>query len=267
MSHSAPPAHSSTLDRLGTALVTGPTSGLGEAFARQLAAAGHDLVLVARNAERLAETAAALREAFGVQVEVLVADLSDRVDLARVEARLADQSRPVDLLVNNAGYGLKGRFLANSVETEQAHLDVHVVAVMRLCHAALRSMSTRGQGAVLNVASVAAFLPRGSYSAAKAYVVRLSQWAHAEYAPQGVAVTAVCPGFVRTEFHARMEVDQSSAPKALWLDADNVVREALADLAAGKALSIPSLRYKVITGAARLVPTGVLQRFQSFGRR
>ncbi|MEN8706941.1 MAG: SDR family oxidoreductase [Nocardioides marinisabuli] len=249
------------------ALVTGPTAGIGHSFAVQLAGRGHDLVLVARDQQRLEEVAGDLRERFGVAAEVLVADLADRDQLVRVEQRLADRSSPVDLLVNNAGFGLKGRFLDNDVAAETAMLDVLVTAVVRLMHAALGPMVERGHGQVLNVSSVASFLPRGSYSAAKAYVNRLGEWAAAEYAPHGVTVTTLCPGFVRTEFHERMDVGQDSAPDFLWLDADDLVRTALADLEKGKVYSIPSARYKAIAGAARVVPRGVLQRFQSLGRK
>jgi short-subunit dehydrogenase len=251
----------------GTALVTGATAGLGHEFARALAARGHDLVLVARTADRLEAVAAELRAAHGVEVEVLPADLVDREALARVERRLADPDRPVDVLVNNAGFGLKHGFLDNSVADEQAHLDILVVAPMRLMHAALGAMVPRGRGQVLNVSSVSAFLPRGSYAAAKAYVNRLSEWAHHEYAERGVTVTALCPGFVRTEFHQRMDVGRDSAPRFLWLDPEFVVRRALADLDGGKVFSIPSARYRAIVGVARYVPAGVLQRFQSFGRK
>jgi uncharacterized protein len=249
------------------ALVTGPTAGIGLEFARQLAARDHDLVLVARNEERLEAVAADLRAAYGVTVEVLPADLADRAALAKVEARLADPDRPVDVLVNNAGFGLKGKFLDNSIEQEQAHLDVLVVAVMRLCHAALGPMVARGSGQVVNVSSVAGFLPRGTYSAAKAYVTKFSEWAHREYAPQGVQVMALCPGFVRTEFHERMEVGRDSAPKFLWLEAPDLVTSALSDLEAGKAISVPSMRYKAIVTGARYIPSGLLQRFQGVGRK
>ncbi|WP_238694272.1 SDR family NAD(P)-dependent oxidoreductase [Nocardioides daphniae] len=152
---------------ISTALVTGPTAGIGRSFAHQLAARGHDLVLVARDRERLEAEAEDLRRRHGIEVDVLVADLTDRAQLARVEARLKETERPVDLLVNNAGFGLKGRFADNDVEAEQAMLDVLVTAVMRLSHAAFAAMSARGHGGVINVSSVAAFLPRGTYSAAK----------------------------------------------------------------------------------------------------
>ncbi len=249
------------------ALVTGPTAGIGRSFAHQLAEQGHDLVLVARDRARLESEAKELRSAYGVDVEVLAADLTDRDDLATVEARLADPDRPVDLLVNNAGFGLKRRFLDNSVDEEQAMLDVLVTAVMRLSHAALGPMSERGRGGVINVSSVAAFLPRGSYSAAKAYVNSFSEWASREYGPQGVTVTCLCPGFTKTEFHERMQVGRGSAPDFMWLDADDLVATALKDHAKGKVFSVPGAQYKVVTAAARLVPSGILQRFQSLGRK
>jgi uncharacterized protein len=260
-------AEPDTRPRSRRALVTGPTAGIGLEFARQLAARDHDLVLVARDEARLEEVADELRATYGVTAEVLPADLGDRSALAMVEARLADPDRPIDVLVNNAGFGLKGPFLDNTIEEEQALLDVLVVAVMRLCHAALVPMVARGSGQVVNVSSVAGFLPRGTYSAAKTYVTRFSEWAHHEYADRGVQVMALCPGFVRTEFHQRMDVGRDSAPSFLWLDASDLVARALSDLDAGKAISVPSLRYKVIVAGARHVPSGLLQRFQRIGRK
>lgn len=250
-----------------TALITGPSAGIGLEFARQFAARGFDLVLVARNEVRLKEVANELAEEFGVATEVLPADLTNRESLATVEARLADADRPVEVLVNNAGFGLKGRFLDNALEAEQAHLDVLVVAPMRLTHAALGPMVARGSGQVINVSSVAGFLPRGTYSAAKAYITKFSEWAHNEYAAQGVHVMALCPGFVRTEFHERMEVGRDSAPSFLWLDTEDFVKLALADADAGKAISVPTLRYKAIVTGAKYIPSGLLQRFQKFGRQ
>jgi short-subunit dehydrogenase len=253
---------------MSTSLITGATAGIGHEFAVQLAARGDDLVLVARDAARLEEVAAALRTAYGVSVEVLAADLTDLAALGAVEARLADASRPVDLLVNNAGFGLKERFLDNPIDVEQAQQDVLVRAVLRLTHAALGGMVARGRGGVINVSSVAAFLPRGTYSAAKAWVNSFSAWAHNEYAAAGVNVMALCPGFVKTEFHERLGIDRdSSAPKQLWLDADFLVREALADFERGRGLSIPSKRYKALVGASRIVPRSALQRLQGLGRK
>jgi uncharacterized protein len=250
---------------MSTALVTGPTAGIGHSFAEQLAARGHDLVLVARNRDRLDEVAAELRASYDVDVEVLPADLADRDQLAMVAARLADRERPVDLLVNNAGFGLKRRFLDNHVEAEQEMLDVLVTAVLRLSHAALGPMSERGEGGIINVSSVAAFLPRGTYAAAKAWVNSFSEWAANEYRAQGVTVMSLCPGFTKTEFHERMDVRRGSG--FMWLDADDLVRTALADFDKGRVFSIPGAQYKTIVGVTRLVPNRVLQRFQSMGRR
>ncbi|WP_447646337.1 SDR family NAD(P)-dependent oxidoreductase [Nocardioides zeae] len=249
------------------ALVTGATVGIGAGFAERLAARGLDLVLVARDEQRLGEVAAALRDRHGVEVETITADLADRADVDRVAARLADPARPVEWLVNNAGFGLKGRFADNDVEAEQAMLDVLVTAVLRLTHAAVGPMAERGSGTVVNVSSVAAFLPRGTYGAAKAWVNRFGLWAAQEYGPAGVRITTVCPGFVRTEFHGRMGVERTSAPKALWLEVDDVVDAALDAVEAGRALVVPSRRYQVLVGAARLVPSGLLQRAQRLGRQ
>jgi uncharacterized protein len=249
------------------ALVTGPTSGLGRVFADRLAGRGYDLVLVSRDAARLKTVADELRTSYGVQSEVLVADLADREQLQAVEARASALDRPVELLVNNAGFGLKRKFLANTVEQEQAHLDVLVTAPMRLTHAALRQMTQRHAGGIINVSSVAGTQPRGTYSAAKAYLNRFGEWAAHEYAGDGVRIMTVLPGFTRTEFHERMDVGRDAVPKPLWLDVDRVVDEALADFDAGRRVSVPSKRYKVIATASRHLPVGLLQRFQSLGRR
>jgi len=249
------------------ALVTGPTSGLGRLFADRLAARGYDLVLVSRDETRLKALADELGTSYGVDAEVLVADLVDRDQLRRVEERLADDERPVDLLVNNAGFGLKRKFLSNTVEQEQAHLDVLVTAPMRLSHAALGQMTRRHSGGIINVSSIAGLQPRGSYSAAKAYVIRFGEWAAHEYGKDGVRITTVLPGFTRTEFHERMEVARAAVPKPLWLDAERVVDDALADFDKGKTLSVPSKRYKLIAGVSRHLPSRAMQRFQGLGRR
>ncbi|PVG83504.1 short-chain dehydrogenase [Nocardioides gansuensis] len=249
----------------GTALVTGATAGIGLEFARQLAARGHDLVLVARDGPRLEAVADELRPAYGVEVQVLPADLVVPQELGRVEARLADRDRPVDLLVNNAGFGLRKRFLDNAVEDEVAMLDVLVTAVLRLSHAALGSMAERGRGGIINVSSVAAFLPRGTYSAAKSWVNSFSEWAHHEYGRRGVTVTALCPGFTRTEFHQRMDVEPGTGP--LWLDVEFLVRSALRDHDKGRAFSIPGAQYKAIVALARAIPSRVLQATQAIGRK
>lgn len=239
-------------------MITGPTAGIGRAFATALAAEGYDLTLVSRDETRLRTVAAEVTERHGVDCIVLPADLTDLEQTRRVEQHL--RKHPVDLLVNNAGFGLRQPFADNDVEAEQGGLDVLVRAVLRLTHAALPPMLERGSGDIVNVSSVAGFLPRGTYGAAKAWVTSFSTWAHLRYARSGVRVLALCPGFVRTEFHARMDVDLSGLPSWLWLDADAVVREALRDLRAGKSVSIPSLRYRVVVAASRAAPRRVVGR-------
>ncbi|GAA5156543.1 SDR family oxidoreductase [Nocardioides marinquilinus] len=249
----------------GTALVTGATAGIGHAFAVHLARRGHDLVLVARDGERLARVADELSSQHGVGVETLVADLVDPDQLATVATRLADTERPVDLLVNNAGFGLKKRFLDNPVEDEVAMLDVLVRAVLVLSHAALGAMTERGRGGIINVSSVAAFLPRGTYAAAKAWVNSFSEWAANEYRDRGVTVTSLCPGFTKTEFHERMDVRRGDG--FMWLDVDFLVAKALSDHDKGRVYSVPGAQYKTIAAITRVVPSRVLQTFQSVGRK
>ncbi|MBA2558763.1 MAG: SDR family NAD(P)-dependent oxidoreductase [Propionibacteriales bacterium] len=246
------------------ALVTGPTSGIGHSFARALAMEGHDLVLVSRDEQRLRTVADRLGADHGISCEVLTADLSDLEQTKLVEARL--RREPFDVVVNNAGFGMENSFELNGIEAEQASLDVLVRAVMRLTHAALGQMMTVGKGDVVNVSSVAAYLPRGTYSAHKAWVKSFSSWASVRYGEYGVRVTAVCPGFVRTEFHQRMDADLSDIPRWMWLDADDVVSEALRDLRAGKAVSVPSKRYKALVAAARVTPTRLAERVARRGR-
>ena len=248
-----------------SALVTGATAGIGLEFARQLAARGHDLVLVARDEARLHAVAKELGATYDIEVETLVADLVDKAQCATVEARLADPDRPIELLVNNAGFGLKHRFLENTIDDEEAMLDVLVTAVLRLSHAALGPMTERGRGGIINVSSVAAFLPRGTYSAAKAWVNSFSEWAHNEYKPKGVTVMALCPGFTKTEFHQRMEVKRGDS--FMWLEPEFLVKTALADFDKGRVYSVPGAQYKAIRSLTRVIPSIVLQRYQSMGRK
>lgn len=251
-----------------TALVTGASSGLGAEFSRQLAARGGDLVLVARDEAALEELAARLRAEHRVQVEVLAADLVSDEGLAAVVRRLADRERPIGILVNNAGFGLDLDFAANDIADEQRHLDLHVRATMHLSHAALGGMRERGGGRIINVASVAGFMPRGTYGAVKAWVIAFSRWANAVYAPRGVTVTALCPGFTHTNFHERLGLPpgREGIPALMWLDAADVVREGLRDAARGKAVSIPSFRYKVLVAVMRLLPGPLAARLARTGR-
>lgn len=237
-----------------TALITGATAGLGAAFARRLAADAYSLVLVARDELRLAKAADQLKLRYGVNVEVLPADLATEEGLAKVESRLRDG---VDLLVNNAGFGNAGDFPHVPVEREVRMLKVHCEAVLRLTLAALPGMRERDRGAIVNVASVAAFFARGTYSASKAWVVNFSESAASAVGDSRIRIMALCPGFVRTEFHQRASMDTSGIPGFLWLKADDVVREAMRDLAVGKHVSVPDLRYKAIVAVGRFVPRSV----------
>ncbi|MGA7147462.1 MAG: SDR family NAD(P)-dependent oxidoreductase [Microbacterium sp.] len=251
-----------------TALITGASSGLGAEYARQLAAKGAGLVLVARNTAALEALADELRAAYGRHVEVLGADLLDPAQRGAVEERLADPARPVEMLVNNAGFGLPLSFERNDIDDEVRHLSLHVEVPMRLTHAALTPMLERGHGRIVNIASVAAFIPRSTYGACKGWLVAFSRWANGRYAPRGVTVTAVCPGFTHTDFHARMGLaaGKEGVPDALWLSAGDVVSESLRDVARGRAVSVPSLRYRVLVALTRLVPPGLAARIGESGR-
>ena len=247
-----------------SALVTGATAGLGAGFADRLAARGHDLVLVARDAARLEGSAAALRARHGVSVEVLAADLADRAALARVAERVADPARPVDVLVNNAGFGLKQRFFDGDPADHERMFDVLCRAVMVLSRAAAGAMVARGRGHVLNVGSVAGMVPGGGhYSAAKAYVIVLTETLAGELRGTGVGATVVAPGYVRTEFHARSGMrsgGRSALTQRVWLDVDDVVDAALDDLFAGRVVSVPTRRWRAVSTVLDVVPRSVVSR-------
>lgn len=251
-----------------TALITGASSGLGAEYARRLAARGADLVLVARDRGALEELATGLRGRYAVNVDVLPADLTRKRDVTRVATRLADRARPVEILVNNAGFGLPLSFESNGIGDEVDHLRVHVEAPLRLTHAALDGMLSRGHGRIVNVASIAGFMPRSTYGACKGWLISFSRWANTRYRASGVTVTAVCPGFTHTHFHERMGLPpgKEGVPDLLWLDATRVVRDSLRDVARGRAVSIPSLRYKAIAVLLRVLPAGVVARLGEQGR-
>ena len=292
-----------------TALITGASAGLGAEFAEQLAARGHDLVLVSRTRSDLEAVAERLRARHGIRVEVLPADLSDRDDLERVARRLAgsgasgdiagdavggaagdaaggaagdamsdvadaagvgerdarDQGEvgeagQIDLLVNNAGYGLRTSFLGGDIAAEEHMLDVLCRATLVLSQAAGRAMRERGRGGIVNVSSVAAFIPGGTYSAAKAWVTTFTESLALELAGTGVTATAVCPGFTHTQFHQRARMNMSSLPKLAWLDAPEVVRQGLADARRGRVVSVPSRRYAALSALIDVLPRPAVRR-------
>ncbi len=238
----------------GWALVTGASSGLGAAYARALARAGHPVVLVARNGARLESLANSLSQEWGVETQVLAADLHVESERLRVAERLRDARNPVDVLINNAGYGIAGD-LAESDEREEAeHLAIHVTAPLELTKAVLPGMVERGRGRIVFVSSVAGYLARGTYSAHKAWGLSLARSLHETYRSAGVHVSAVAPGFIRTEFHERMGMNVSGIPPFLWLAADDVVDSSLRAVNAGKAVVIPSFRYRALVAIALVLP-------------
>ncbi len=241
-------------------MVTGGTSGIGLAFARALAARGCDLVLVARNRQRLDATAEALRSEHGVAVETLVADLGRRGDVGVGARRLEDASAPVDILVNNAGMGVHTPLTSTEIAVHDEAIDVMIRAVLVLGGAAARTMEQRGSGIIVNVASVAGQVAMGSYSAIKSWVATYSESLSLDMEGSGVQVMTLMPGWVRTEFHERAKIRTSSIPDALWLDADDLVTDCLADLERGRTRSIPSKRFRVISWLAQRLPRALVRR-------
>jgi uncharacterized protein len=239
---------------MATALVTGGTSGIGAAFARALAARGDDLVLVARDPDRLAEMAAEITARHGVRVETISADLASREDTLRVADRLTSTESPVHTLINNAGFGVPVRLLADETSPHEQAFDVMIRAVLILSAAAGRTMVSRGAGMIINVSSTAGFMTMGSYSAIKAWVTSYTEGLANELRGSGVTATALCPGWVRTEFHQRADIGTSKIPAPMWLDVDRLVADCLADAARGKVVSIPSRRYSVLIFLARHAP-------------
>ncbi|THA76198.1 SDR family oxidoreductase [Streptomyces sp. A0592] len=250
-----------------TVLITGASAGLGAAFARGFAAKGCDLVLVARDKDRLDDVAGALAREYGTASEVLPADLLEAADLAAVADRLAERARPVDILVNNAGFGLPAPFPYSPVEDEERMLDLLVKVPLRLTHAALPGLRERRRGAVVNVSSVAGLLPTGTYGAAKAWVTAFSESLRVDMEPYNVRVLAVVPGFTRTEFQERAGMDVSALRDAVWLEPEAVVEQALKDLALRRPVSITGRRYQAYALAARHLPRAFVARKMARKRR
>jgi len=247
---------------MSTALVTGASSGIGYAFARHLALAGYRLVLVARDGDRLAQRRQSLLGMGAPDVQTIPADLSESAGRELVVDRLRSTVDPIDLLVNNAGSTLGVEFLDADAADLIRQVDLNSVAVMVLTHAALPGMIARGHGGVINVASTAGLVPgRGStYGASKAFVVSLSEGLAMSLRGTGVRVQALCPGFVRTEFHQRAGIDMSSTPNWAYVDDDHLVAASMADLRANRPLSIPGALYKTIYLTAKLAPRSFVRR-------
>jgi hypothetical protein len=245
---------------MATALVTGATAGIGEAFCRFLAAKGYDLVLVARDLDRLNARADELRTKHNIEVEVLRADLFDADDLKEVQRRLSQTDAPIEVLINNAGFGIKDSFLTSELDDEVRLLRVLAEVPMVLMHEVLPAMVARDSGTIINVSSVASFIAGGSYSAAKSWLTVMSEALHTELSKTNVRVTALCPGFTHTEFHQRGKMKMDRLPEFMWLDAEDVVADAWKVSQAGGAISVPGGQYKTLTFLARYLPRPIVRK-------
>jgi len=244
------------------ALITGASSGIGETMAMHLSKAGSEVVLVARRRDRLDAVAAAIG-ARGGRAEVIVADLAETADLRRVEARLADDKRPVDLLVNNAGFGTHGPFASLPVDEEEQELRLNALAPVRLTRAALPGMIRRRRGGIINVSSLAGLQPIpywATYSATKSYLTTFSLAVHEEVKSSGVTVLALMPGFTRTEFQQRENLGLHTIPGLLWMSADDVTKAALRAVAKGRATCVPGLGYRMFAALTRVTPWSLSRR-------
>jgi short-subunit dehydrogenase len=252
------------------AAVTGASSGIGEAFARALARDGFDLLIVARRRQRLARLARELGATYGVAVDVASADLTREAPLRAVEARLEREPR-LELLVNNAGRGEYGSFWDSEREALDEELRLNALALVRLAHAALRSMVPRGRGALVNVSSTAAFMPTPHYAvygASKAFVNSLCVALHEELRGTGVRVQALCPGLTQTEIFETAGVEVSVLPRFLWMTPEEVVAASLAALARDDYVCVPGLGNRTLASLARLIPSGATGRIAGvLGRR
>ncbi len=240
------------------ALITGASSGIGWHFANLLASEGYDLVITARDTERLQHLAEEFRNKYQRNIEVISADLTTDQGIALIENRL--QKGDLDVLINNAGYGLNKGFTQSDIKDEIKILKILCEAPMRLAHAVLPSMISRNAGIIINVSSVAAWITGGHYSAMKSYLMVLSESLHTELADTAVKVTSLAPGFTHTEFHQRGKMKMDSLPKFMWLDADNVVITAWEDAKAGKAISIPGRQYRFLYLVMRFAPRAIVRK-------
>lgn len=241
------------------AIVTGATAGIGESFTRLLATNNYNIVLVARDLPRLNERAAGLQKSYGIETVVLQADLSTDEGCALIENYIA--THEIDVLINNAGFGIKKAFTVSELDAEQNLLNVLVRTPMRLMHVALKGMKLRDKGMIINVSSVAGFMAGGTYSASKSYLTVLSESLHTELADTKVKICALCPGFTRTEFHQRAHMSMKGLPAFMWLNADTLVEKAWLDTLGGKALSIPGRQYQVLMFIMKYAPRPLVRNF------
>lgn len=242
------------------ALITGATAGIGYEFCELLASEKHNLVLVARNEERLNEIAKELKKTYNIKCEVLVADLSKKNQLEFVAKRISQDENRIEVLINNAGFSVNQSISNGNYAAEKSMLDVLVTAVLRLSHAAAAQMRKNAGGDIVIVSSVASFVASGTYSSAKAWATNFAESLAGEVNKYGVRVSALCPGFTHTEFHARADFDKTEIPSWLWLDAKYVVKTGWEDHKKGKVISIPSLRYKLFVIFSKYVPRQFIRK-------
>jgi len=241
------------------ALVTGATSGIGESFTRLLASNKYNVVLVARDLPRLQERAQGLEAKFGIKTQVIQADLATDEGCLKVEKYILENQ--VDVLINDAGFGTSKAFTMSTLDIEQQLLDVLVRTPMRLMHVALPLMKQRNEGIIINVSSVAGYIAGGSYSASKSYLTVLTESLHTELAATNVTVSALCPGFTRTEFHQRGKMSMKGLPNFLWLNSDRLVEQSWKDAMKGKPVSVPGWQYKLLVFVVQtLVPRSLVRK-------
>ena len=240
------------------AFVTGATAGIGESFTRLLASKGYNIALVARDEARLHERAAGLREKYGIQTFVLPADLATKSGVKSVEKYI--QSYEIEVLINNAGFGINKAFTVSDLGDEQDLLNVLVRAPMRLMHVILPGMKERKSGTIINVSSVAGFIAGGTYSAAKSYLTVLSESLNTELKGSGVIVSALCPGFTRTEFHQRGRMKMKGLPSFMWLNADKLVAQSWKDAQAHQPVSVPGWQYKLLVAIVSIAPRSFVRQ-------
>ena len=244
---------------MALALVTGGTAGIGHAFAVELASRGWDLVLVARDTARLETVSADLKTRFGTTTEIITADLSVRADMLHIAERLECTQHPIEMLINNAGFGIHASLMDKDFSIQEKALDVMCLAVLVLSGAAGRAMSARGHGSIINIGSSSGIITTGNYSAVKAWVNTYTEGLANELRGTGVTVTAVLPGWVHTEFHQRAGINASKLPNMVWLQADELAREALDDNAKGKVISVPSKRWNTAYWIGRHLPRSAIR--------
>jgi short-subunit dehydrogenase len=252
---------------MATALITGATAGIGASYTKLLAKQGYDLVLVARDLPRLNKMAKELSKTYKVKVETIKADLTAPNQLIKVEKRLSNKSKPIEVLINNAGFGIKQSFTDSDIKKEQELLDVLVTAPMRLAHSVLPQMLKRDSGVIVNVSSVASWITGGTYSAAKSYLTVFSEYLHTELRGTNIKISALCPGFTRTEFHERGKMRMSGLPNFMWLTSDQVVAKSWRYVNANKVVCIPGWQYLILSTIARTAPRPMVRKLGMNVRR